>query len=276
MESISIFAFILSASSYSAVLLYLSFFAVFYTSYISVDKNIDKIQRYFANPDNSIFFTITNIVLSCCIGLVSYLRKRLALLIFIPSTFIVFVNIAWVPVMIHSIYTCLNTLADMNRSTQCLRSKNYSDNMFSSFFDFGNQSPEILALCFILFYCAICHCHYKMLSISVSILGLSSQYGRWCNFLTHLRRFLYFPLVIVALNNVTRCIDAITKCFSPDPREWGAEKVAGLSVILLSSYTYAVSSKLLQIAQHDIMPILLIDKCANTIRQYGFRPKEAK
>jgi len=277
MESVSVTVFVWSALSVSSPFLVLvPLISIFCLSYISARRNMDKIARYFNSKDKSSYaFKLLNLLLSLLMGLVTYLTKRFALLVFIPASCVLLTDLAVVPAIVHSVYTVFNTLADMHRSSHCLRSQayiakfhvninTYLQNIFAT-----DKDDMAVFLC--LLYAALCRCHYNMLSVSLSIVALSDKYGGWYQWLPYIRRFLNFPLILIALNNVYRCTDVIVNTFSRKSRGVDKSHVLGLSMIVVASYTHAVSSKLLQVAQHNIVPMLMIDKGANYIRQYGFK-----
>jgi hypothetical protein len=265
MDSISVIAFTWSHFyPYHALSCWLSIMSVFLLSYFSAYKNTEKIKKLLEERRIENISGIINTVLCCLIALMAFLTKRFAFMLLFPASWGVIGQFSAFLPWIYAGYTLLNALADMERSTKGV-----------SFPRKLSESIDRLLLLDLVDFWIICvlitvsilTCHYKMLAVSISLASLADQYGGFYHWLSCTKRLLHFPILVVGLNNVFRCKDKLKALFFHNSNNIGAKDFICLSVILAASYTQSVSSKLLALAPQNMMPVLMIDRFANYIRQ---------
>lgn len=232
----------------------------FYATYRNTNKIVTESTKYHVTDTGLAF----NIFFSFLLGLMAFISKRFAIMLLLPTNSRLCQLRSLLPI-IYASYTFFNSFADMERSTAFLKDPNPVNYPMSDFFS-QPISDQLLTL--VLLYTAIYTCHYKIMSLSISIAGLTHQYGGWYRLLSYTTRYFYFPIMIVGLNNVFRCKNEMYKVASNQDR-MGYLDYLYLIAIMSASYMYAQSSKLLSLTEDQIMPIIMIDKSANYIRQCG-------
>ena len=122
--------------------------------------------------------------------------------------------------------------------------------------------------------------YFKLTRTTISLASMASRYGGLYCFLEGFNRLFSFPLLMIGFYNVVRCKDAITQLWSERTQNYTLSDYIITSAIVASSYTKAVSSKLLEIAPQSFLGLLFVDHAANSARQckdiYSHQTTESK
>lgn len=270
MEMLSVLAYSkLYFYPYSLSLAWVATLSVFLTSIHSVYRNTKKIQNIF-NIEQKIAgdaYSVMHVVLCALTALVGFVTKSFSFLLlgFSQDSYYSFV-LNRLPI-VYAMYVFLNALADVKRCTDGMQGWAVGDfsNISLKVSEYGHQDLVVL---FSMMLITLVTCHFKMLAVTLSMVSLVNQYGGIYQPLYLFRRFLYFPIVAVALGNSVRSYDKI-KLLSKHAYDVGLWDILSLSCVFAASFTKAISSKLLVYSSWNMMPVLFFDGAVNGIRQCG-------
>ena len=247
----------------SMLLFGVSICSVFLLTYYATYRNTIKIARipdtFKANGAKASF----HIFFASLQAVMAYITKRFALSLLLPITPPFFTYVRLLLPIAYASYTFLNTLADIDRSTDILKYPREKTNPIN----IKNIISWEKTLIVLLIFASMYTCHYKMMALNISVAGLVQQHQGSFRLLKYTTRLLFFPLIIVAFNNVFRCIEKLKGIIHQ--KQWGPRQYSGLVFISLASYTNAVSSKLLSLTQETslALPVICLYQASRYSRQ---------
>ncbi len=246
-----------------------SLLSVFIVSYLSTYRNTDKVsdlltqgslsQRVISNK------VLLTFILSFLLAITAFITQSFAIMVLLPSSsYIVMWSHTFLPA-VYAIYTLLNSYADMERSTKELSYP--KKNPVKGLVVFLKMPLLEQLLIILLVIASIVTCHFKLTRVTLGLVSLADRHGGIYHLLEGAKRLFFFPVLAIGFNNAGRCRDKVKQLFSQDQNSFYLQDYLGLGTILLASYTYAVSSKLLDIAPQQFVGLLFIDRAFNGIRQ---------
>lgn len=248
-----------------ALLLFaISIGSVFYLSFYGSNRNIKKVNAMRLSQYHSKTQFLFHGFLSALQAFMAYITKRFALLVLFPKGLHYQLLVHFLPI-VYATYIFFNSLKDLLKSTRILDKTQSTDYIQ----DILNTSIDDAVLLGSLLFASILTCHYKILALNISIAGLIQKLGENYRVLRYTQRFFYFPMVMVAYHNAFSCKEQIIKALFSNTATWGWQQYTRLSVMFIAAYTHATSSKLLSLTTENILPIIMVDRFANYIRQSG-------
>lgn len=264
LESVSVLVFVWNAfyAVYPIACIW-SLFSVFILNSYGAFRNTDKIYRFLMaeNTDDNFYI---NVLLSFLMALVGFLSKRFVLMVyFSPTVWLEGLSVGMV--LLYSVYTMLNTLADMKQMSAFITFPR--QDMEKGLRVFYTGSYYSIGLYAMLFYATVVRCHYKVLEVSISIASLITSYGGVYENLHYIKRLICFPIIGIGLYNVGRCANKIKQMGREMEQSVGWFEVVFFCMIFPAAYIQAFSSKLLALSSSNILPAICLDKMANYCRQ---------
>lgn len=247
----------------SMLLFSISICSVFLLTYHATYRNTAKISKIPKGIEATGMKGVLHVFFAGLQALMAYILKRFALSLLFPHTPVIFYYARHLLPIAYAIYTFLNTLADIDRSVADLK---YPRDEPEFNHIFSKPKAEVM-LTVLLVLASMYTCHYKMMALNISVAGLVQQHQSSFRLLRYTIRFLFFPMMIVAYNNVFRCVNRLKNI--KDYKKWDYQQYLGLMVISLASYTSAVSSKLLSLTPETpiALPIICLDQISRNSRQ---------
>lgn len=264
LESVSVLVFVWNAfyAIYPIACCW-SLFSVFVLNSYGAFRNTGKIYRFLTIQSEDDNFYI-NVLLSFLMALVGFLSKRFVLMVyFSPTVWLETVSVAIV--LLYSVYTMLNTLADMKQMSAFISFPR--KDMGKGLRVFYQGSYLSITLYVMLLYAAMVRCHYKVLEVSISIASLIKRYGGIYENLHYIKRLIAFPIIGIGLYNVGRCAEKIKQMAIEMEVSIGVSEVVFFFMMFPAAYMQAFASKLLALSSSNILPSIFIDKVANYCRQ---------